>query len=107
MDVIRRWEFDEIPLLCGHPASMGHGLNLQGSSARSVVWFSLPWSLELYNQMNARLFGGHRRQGASVVHHILARDTVDEVIWAALDTKSMSQAGLKLAVRKYREKRGM
>lgn len=104
-DVIRRWEHDEIPLLCGHPASMGHGLNLQHSSARAVVWLSLPWSLEQYLQMNARLFGGHRRQGASVVHHILARDTVDEVVWAALATKSTTQTALKLAVKRYREKR--
>ena len=105
LDLIRRWEFDEIPLLCGHPASMGHGLNLQESSARSVVWLSLPWSLELYNQMNARLFGGHRRQGASVVHHILARDTVDEVIWAALQSKSTTQAALLAAVNRYRERK--
>ena len=104
-DMLHRWEKDEIPLLCGHPASMGHGMNLQGSSARAVVWFSLPWSLELYNQLNARLFGGHRRQGASVVHHILARNTVDEVIWSALDSKRTTQAGLKLSIKQYREKR--
>lgn len=105
MDVIRRWEFDEIPLLCGSPQSMGHGLNLQGSSANSVVWFSLPWSLDIYNQMNARIIGGHRRRGASVIHHILARDTVDEVIWAALDSKRLTQAGLKRAIKAYRERR--
>jgi hypothetical protein len=105
-DVIRRWQHDEIPLLCGHPASMGHGVDgLQHSSANALVWVSLPWSLELYLQMNARLFGGHRRKGASVVHHILARDTVDEVVWAALHTKSTTQTALKLAVRRYREKR--
>jgi SNF2 family DNA or RNA helicase len=104
-DIIRRWEFDEIPLLCGHPASMGHGLNLQGSSARAAIWFSLPWSLELYNQLNGRLFGGHRRQGASVVHHILARDTVDEVVYETLQSKSGTQAGLRAAIKQYWEKR--
>jgi SNF2 family DNA or RNA helicase len=106
-DVLRRWEHDEIPLLCGHPASMGHGLNLQGASACSVIWFSLPWSLELYKQMNGRLFGGHRRQGTSVVHHILARGTVDEVVWAALLTNSATQAGLKKAVSEYRRRKNL
>jgi hypothetical protein len=58
--------------------------------------------LELYNQMNARLFGGHRRQGASVIHHIIATDTVDEVIWEALRTKAVTQDGLKKAINAYR-----
>ena len=104
-DVIRRWEHDEIPLLCGHPASMGHGLNLQAASARSVVWFSLPWSLELYHQLNDRLFGGHRRQGASVIHHILARDTMDEVVYERLASKDETQTGLRSAVKRYQERR--
>lgn len=104
-DIMERWERDEIPLLCGHPASMGHGLNLQGSSARAIVWFSLPWSLELYRQMNARLFGGHRRQGASVVHHILASDTMDEVVWQTLETKSTTQEGLRMAIHDYQQRR--
>lgn len=98
-----RWDNDQIPLLCGNPDSMGHGLNLQGSSARASVWFSLPWSLELYNQMNARLFGGHRRQGASVIHHILARGTVDEVLLSVLQSKATTQASLKAAIHRYRE----
>jgi hypothetical protein len=106
-EVIRRWEADEIPLLCGHPASMGHGLNLQNNSCRSIVWFSLPWSLELYNQMNARIIGGHRRQGAAIIHHILARDTMDEVVWAALQSKHTTQAALRRAIGDYQEKRGL
>jgi SNF2 family DNA or RNA helicase len=100
------WGRDEIPLLVGHPASMGHGLQLQGSSARALVWFSLPWSLELYNQMAGRLFGGHRRQGASVMHHIVARGTVDEVILSALQAKSTTQDSLKLAISSYRARKG-
>lgn len=104
-DLLRRWDHDEIPLLCGHPASMGHGLNLQGSSARSVVWMSLPWSLELYHQMNDRLFGGHRRKGASVIHCILARDTMDEVVYERLKGKDETQTGLRNAVKRYQERR--
>lgn len=85
--------------------SMGHGLNLQAASARSVVWFSLPWSLELYHQLNDRLFGGHRRQGASVIHHILARDTMDEVVYERLASKDETQTGLRSAVKRYQERR--
>ena len=103
--ILRAWERDEIPLLCGHPASMGHGLNLHGSSARAAVWFSLPWSLELYHQFNGRLFGGHRRQGDSVLHHIVARDTMDEVVRDVLGSKKGTQDALKTAIRNYRERR--
>ena len=107
-EVLRRWKSDEIPLLCGHPASMGHGVDgLQDSSARAIVWFSLPWSLELYKQMSARLFGGHRRKGSAVIHHILARDTMDEAVWAALKSKSTTQAGLRAAIGQYQERRGL
>jgi len=106
-DVLARWERDEVPILCGHPASMGHGLNLQGASANSVVWFSLPWSLELYAQMNARLIGGHRRQGASTIHHILARDTVDELVRDTLTGKTATQETLKRAIHNYRIRRGL
>lgn len=105
--VLDRWSRDQIPLLCGHPASMGHGLNLQHSSANSVVWFSLPWSLELYNQMNARLIGGHRRRGESAIHHILARDTVDELVRETLAGKTATQRTLKRAVHDYRTRRKM
>lgn len=87
--------------------SMGHGLNLQGASANSVVWFSLPWSLELYSQMNARLIGGHRRHGASTIHHILARDTVDELVRDTLTGKAQTQQTLKQAIHDYRTRRNL
>lgn len=106
-DVLDRWKRDEIPLLCGHPASMGHGLNLQHSSANSIVWFNLPWSLELYNQMNARLVGGHRRRRSSVVHHILARNTADELVRETLPGKATTQRELKRAVHNYRIRRNI
>lgn len=72
-----------------------------------MVWFSLPWSLELYHQLNGRLTGGHRRKTASVIHHILARDTVDEVVWEVLNTKSATQDGLRHAIREYRNRRNL
>ncbi|WBC28593.1 hypothetical protein TPMD04_41 [Thiohalocapsa phage LS06-2018-MD04] len=57
--------------------------------------------------MSARLFGGHRRKGSAVIHHILARDTTDEAVWAALKSKSTTQAGLKQATGQYQQKRGL
>ncbi len=101
------WRQNKIQLLCGHPASIGHGLNLQGSECDSLVWFSLPWSLELYKQMNARLIGGHRRQRATVIHHLVARDTFDEVVYATLESKHQTQEKLKAAVNDYRKRRGL
>ncbi len=103
--VLERWRQNEMPLLCGHPASMGHGLQLHGSDASSIVWFSLPWSLELYNQMNARMTGGHRRNRAITVLRILARGTLDEVVAEDKTTKATTQRGLKDAVQTYFDRR--
>lgn len=106
--VLDRWKADQIPLLCGHPGSMGHGLDgLQVSSANRVAWFSLPWSLELFNQMNARLTGGLRRKRNMFICPILARDTVDELVRDTLLSKVTTQDGLKRAVHAYRERRGL
>ena len=70
-----------------------------------MCWFGLNWSLELYNQFNARLTGGHRRRGRVMLHHILAKDTMDEVIYGALVNKATTQVELKQAVRDYRDKK--
>jgi SNF2 family DNA or RNA helicase len=82
--------------LC-HPASAGHGLNLQEGGS-TIIWFSVTWSLELYQQANARLW----RQGQKhtvVIHHILARDTIDQRVMMALDNKDTSQNALIDAVK--------
>lgn len=87
----------KIPVALIHPASAGHGLNLQ-SGGSTLVWFSMTWSLELYQQMNDRLW----RQGQEhtvVVHHILTRGTIDEDIMRALEKKDVSQSALVEAVR--------
>lgn len=94
---IDKWNAGRVPLLVAHPASCGHGLNLQ-HGGNILVWFGLPWSLEFYQQMNARL----RRQGQSqpvFVHHIVAGETVDETVLAALDDKDVTQAALLRALR--------
>lgn len=88
-DIMRRWNAGEIPVMAGHPASFGHGLNLQ-HGGRRLVWFSLPWSLEEYEQANARL----ARQGQTehvFIHHLIATDTVDEKVVKALQGKSNVQ----------------
>ena len=95
---IRRWNSGELPVALIHPASAGHGLNLQ-SGGSCIVWFGLTWSLELYQQTNARLW----RQGQSaktvVVQHIVAKDTIDELILKSLSTKDNTQAALIDAVK--------
>ena len=99
---LRLWREGELRILCGHPASMGHGLNLGAGS--HLCWFGRNWSLELTNQFNGRLTGGHRRQGRVVQHYLLARDTMDEAVHEALAHKIGTQAGLKQAIREYRRK---
>lgn len=91
------WNAGKIPLALIHPASAGHGLNLQ-EGGYTIVWFGLTWSLELYQQLNARLW----RQGQKhtvVIHHIVTKDTHDEDVLRALDNKDTRQSALIDAVR--------
>jgi SNF2 family DNA or RNA helicase len=83
-DSIARWNAGQIEMLAVHPASAGHGLNLQGQSR--MVWMSLPWSLELYEQAVGRLHRGGQRH--DVLNYVLMTEgTVDETIWKALHEK--------------------
>lgn len=94
---IEDWNNGNIPIAAIHPASAGHGLNLQ-SGGSTLIWFGLTWSLELYQQTNARLY----RQGQNetvVIHHIIAKDTIDEDVMAALTRKEKTQASLIDAVK--------
>lgn len=94
---IERWNKGEIPVALIHPASAGHGLNLQ-SGGSTLVWFGLTWSLELYQQTNARLY----RQGQKntvVIQHIIAKGTIDEQILKALQRKDKTQSDLIDAVK--------
>lgn len=95
---IRRWNAGEIPVALIHPASAGHGLNLQ-TGGSTLVWFGLTWSLELYQQTVARLW----RQGQSaetvIIQHIIAKGTMDERIMKALSEKDTTQAALIDAVK--------
>jgi SNF2 family DNA or RNA helicase len=99
---IEDWNAGRIELLLAHPASCGHGLNLQ-SGGNIIVWFGLTWSLELYQQANARL---HRQgqQKTVVINHIIAEGTVDEDVLKALQSKKSGQDALLGAVKAHIEK---
>jgi SNF2 family DNA or RNA helicase len=94
---IRDWNSGSIPVAVIHPASAGHGLNLQAGGS-TMIWFGLTWSLELYQQCNARL----HRQGQTdtvVIHHLIAKGTIDEDVMAALQRKEKIQSSLINAVK--------
>lgn len=96
-DDVEAWNRGEISVLLAHPASAGHGINLQAGGS-TIVWYGLPWSLELYQQACARL----HRQGQTervIVHHLVARDTVDADVMRALAAKGATQDGLLDALR--------
>ena len=97
-DSIRRWNSGNLPVALIHPASAGHGLNLQ-SGGSAMVWFGLTWSLELYQQTVARLWRQGQTSGTVVVQHIVTENTVDERILTALQKKDLTQAALIEAVK--------
>lgn len=94
---VQAWNRGEITLAAAHPASAAYGLNLQ-AGGNIIVWFGLPWALELYQQFNKRL----HRQGQTkpvIIHHILVRDTMDYDVLAALQGKAHNQESLMQAVK--------
>ena len=95
---IRKWNAGELQVGLIHPASAGHGLNLQ-SGGNILVWFGLTWSLELYQQTIARLWRQGQSQGTVSVIHIVTDGTVDERILKALEQKDSTQAALIDAVK--------
>ena len=95
---IERWNAGELPVALIHPASAGHGLNLQ-SGGSSLIWFSLTWSLELYQQTNARLWRQGQRSETVVVQHIITSGTIDERVMKVLSGKAKTQESLIEAVK--------
>lgn len=95
---IRRWNNGEFPVALIHPASAGHGLNLQ-SGGSTIVWFGMTWSLELYSQTNARLWRQGQISDTVVVMHIITAGTIDEDIMKALQRKDKTQSALIAAVK--------
>ena len=95
---ITDWNAGKIPVAMIHPASAGHGLNLQ-SGGSTLVWFGLTWSLELYQQTNARLWRQGQTSGTVVIQHIIAKGTIDERVLKALSKKELTQNALIDAVK--------
>ena len=95
---IADWNNGDIPVAVIHPASAGHGLNLQ-SGGSTLVWFGLTWSLELYQQTNARLWRQGQSAGTVVIQHIVTKGTIDERILKVLQAKDRTQAALIEAVK--------
>lgn len=93
---VNAWNRGEIPLLLAHPASAGYGLNLQDGGS-TIVWFGLTWSLEQYQQANARL----KRQGQKhpvIIHHLIAKGAIDEQVMRAIKNKAKGQDAMLAAV---------
>ena len=94
---MKDWNEGKIPVALIHPASAGHGLNIQ-SGGHILIWFGLTWSLELYQQTNARLWR-QGQQNTVTIHHIVTKDTVDEDVLKALASKDVTQEKLIAAVK--------
>lgn len=86
-----------IPILLGHPASMGHGLNLQ-QSCHHIIWFSVPWDLDFYDQTIARVYRQGQQSDTVFVYHIVSAQTKDEDILISLAAKEAEQSKLKKAL---------
>jgi len=100
---VARWNAGEIPILLGHPASAGHGLNLQ-FGGHIACWFGLNWSLELYNQFNARL----PREGQIsdvIIHHIVMKNSIEETVLTALENKETTEQELLAALKQDMKRR--
>lgn len=94
---INRFNAGDVPVLLGHPDSMGHGLNLQGA-CHHVIWFGITWNLEYYDQAIARVYRQGQKADHVFVYHIVAKDTVDERVLGVLDGKDKTQQSLLSAL---------
>lgn len=95
---IADWNSGKISIGIIHPASAGHGLNLQ-TGGSTLIWFGLTWSLELYRQTNARLWRQGQKSDVVIIHHIITKGTIDEYIMRALQNKEKTQSDLIDAVK--------
>jgi len=103
-DAMERWKSGDCPLMVAHPASAAHGIDGLQDAGNIMVWFGLTWSLDLYEQFNARL----RRQGQGtpvICHRLMVSDTLDNAQSMALDDKAVSQSDLRKAIKEYRLKK--
>lgn len=95
---ISDWNAGEIPIALIQPSAAGHGLNLQDGGS-TIIWYTMPWSLELYQQTNARLWRQGQRAESVVIQHLMAVHTIDEDIMCALENKDRIQSSMMQAVK--------
>lgn len=95
---IANWNKGKIPVALIQPSSAGHGLNLQ-SGGSTIIWYTMPWSLELYQQTNARLWRQGQQSRTVVIHHLVSAGTIDEDIMKVLENKDKTQAAMMKAVK--------
>lgn len=100
--IVHAWNNSELPWLLGHPASMGHGLNLQEGEANALAWYTLPWSCELYEQTWRRLVRSGSKHANITNHLLIARDTVDVVKYRVQRDRASTQKKFLDALRRYR-----
>lgn len=97
-DMITKWNNGQIPVMLAHPASVGHGLNLQTGPGHTVVWFSFPnWDNDKYQQLNKRLHRSGQTNAVSIIH-IVAKDTIEEVMLRSLKSKERTNNALMKAL---------
>lgn len=97
-DGIKAWKEKKVQVGLIHPASAGHGLNIQ-SGGSTLIWYTVPWSLELYEQTVARLWRQGQKDGTVVIEHIVTAGTIDERILKAISKKELTQSSLMDAVK--------
>lgn len=100
--IIDRFNAGDIPVLLGHPASMGHGLNLQGS-CRHIIWFGITWNLEFYDQAIARVYRQGQKADRVFVYHLVADNTLDVKVLKVLNSKDRDQQSLLASLHRHRE----
>ena len=98
----RQWNAGHLPVLLGHPQAMAHGLNLQ-EVGHHVCWHSLTWNYELYDQFIRRVLRQGNKHRKVMVHHLIARGTIDEIVLAAVGTKRVGQNALFEALKKLKK----
>jgi SNF2 family DNA or RNA helicase len=101
-EIIDQFNAGRIPVLLGHPGSMAHGLNLQ-EACHHIIWFSIPWSLELYDQAVARVYRQGQQSDSVFVYHIVCKETLDETVMETLDSKDRTQQSLLRSISEYRK----
>jgi SNF2 family DNA or RNA helicase len=99
--IVHNWNAGKLPVLLVHPASVSHGLNMQ-ENAHHLCWYGLTWNLEEYDQLIRRIWRSGQKQRV-IVHHIIARKTVDQAVVAALQDKSRNQSALLARLKEYRK----